>query len=672
VPRSTDAASEGVIALQTPDEADLRPPTLQRPVARPAAWEAEPRSKRLLFLLVALSVVAAYGYLLFSFCAPAPGRPGIDENAYLVAGKNLAQSLTTGFKPGDDYQFVGAMWIRSAAGWYYPKYPFGLPLLNAAPVLLQHREWAFAIAPICTCLAVLGMFFLSRGIVGSFYAVLATIVLAMGPTTLQLSDIPNSHAPALCFVVWGMFFVFRWYRTGERWTGLLAGFLLGFAVTIRYTEALLLFPLQSLDVLRVDQFIGPGIKPLFKVLGFLPLGPLGVAAIARLKWKSRRSYLRSAVPILAWAAPVGALLIFNKLTLGQLTGYDQTNESGGFSISYFQAKWDFSVYQMYLFALFFVFPIGLLGLVLMFRGAKMTAVLLCLWFFPGALLYTAYYWGNDLPGMAYLRFLLTLIPPLIIAAMWVLRTIQPATGGAIAAPLAAGLLTVVATVTGLGGSIDELARQHRGTMNLYDSAQRIIAHAGRNAGAKPMILADDGMFPPLLQYLQFMLDADWYASDAFVPRVGGGFGLVGVFQKIDSDSNVPVGVQRSRIDYMEAIRKGKSADDFARIEQGLMRNALGAGRRVFAVLSPTYAKPFRQRYITPEFEMVELERWSEPCNVPYPTPGERDWLTLPGWPDDIITPWHRQSRVMFEIRRAPTTQPVATENSHHRLVAGTH
>ena len=149
----------------------------------------------------------------------------MDENAYLVSGRMIAEHGTTGFKPTDDYQFVGAMWMRTKSGWYYPKYPFGTSLLDAITVLLGKREWAFAVSPACTALAVLGMFFLARPIVGSFYALLAMIVLAMGPTTLQFSITPNSHAPALCFVVWGMCFLLRWWQSGRWQLGELAGLL---------------------------------------------------------------------------------------------------------------------------------------------------------------------------------------------------------------------------------------------------------------------------------------------------------------------------------------------------------------------------------------------------------------------------------------------------------------
>jgi hypothetical protein len=54
--------------------------------------------------------------------------------------------------------------------------------------------------------------------------------------------------------------------------------------------------------------------------------------------------------------------------------------------------------------------------------------------------------------------------------------------------------------------------------------------------------------------------------------------------------------------------------------------------------------------------MTELTRWTEPCAVHYDDE-RHNWLTLPIWGDDQFVPWHPQVRAMFEIRKAPATQP---------------
>jgi hypothetical protein len=177
-----------------------------------------------------------------------------------------------------------------------------------------------------------------------------------------------------------------------------------------------------------------------------------------------------------------------------------------------------------------------------------------------------------------------------------------------------------------------------------------------------MILADNGMFPQLLQYMQFMLDADFYASDIFAPHAGGGFGLAGVFQQVgNADTSAPVVLQRERMSYIDSVRKGKSDEDFVKDLHRLMDQALADDRKVLVVISPAEALVFRRRYISGEYEMKELERWIEPCSVNYAT--GHNYLALPPWRDDNITPWHPQYRATFEIRRAPTTQPTSEPSS---------
>src|SRR5215213_5379038 len=59
----------------------------------------ESRTKRLTFLLLAIAIVIGMTFFLFSLSAPAPGWPGIDENAYLIAGRMIAEHGTTALKP---------------------------------------------------------------------------------------------------------------------------------------------------------------------------------------------------------------------------------------------------------------------------------------------------------------------------------------------------------------------------------------------------------------------------------------------------------------------------------------------------------------------------------------------------------------------------------------------
>src|SRR4051812_8914042 len=173
-------------------DTELRPlarPSAVRPLAAPLT--AEPRLPRWLFHAVALAVAFGYAFFLYTYFAPAPSRPGIDENAYLLAGRNIIERGSPGFRAPDDYSYVGSMWVRTfettaeppawlprfiarpltahiEPGWYYPKYPAGIPMLHAIVMKLtggansfHAAEAALAVSPICAGLAVLGMFYLA-------------------------------------------------------------------------------------------------------------------------------------------------------------------------------------------------------------------------------------------------------------------------------------------------------------------------------------------------------------------------------------------------------------------------------------------------------------------------------------------------------------------------------
>src|ERR1700733_3038594 len=197
------------------------------------------------------------------------------------------------------------------------------------------------------------------------------IVLGCGVTTLARALTPDSHAPTLCMVVWGIFFLLRWWQSGRWWLGAAAGFLLGYALTIRYSEALLLFPLYPLDQVLADTNLShahPHWWLLIKFLRVLPIGPLGIAVLLSLRWKRLRSYAAAAVPIVAWAIPVTVLVLFNWFAMGHVTGYDATNESAGFSTQQFLGKWDFTIEQVYVYGLFLLTPLGIAGLIMMYRS----------------------------------------------------------------------------------------------------------------------------------------------------------------------------------------------------------------------------------------------------------------------------------------------------------------
>src|SRR4029078_10527845 len=102
----------------------------------------------------------------------------------------------------------------------------GLPLLDAIPLWLnwEHgKAWALYMSPLGASLALLGMFLLLRALAGALLGIMAMILLGMNVTMLGLANNPNSHAPCVAFVVWGMFMMIRWWQTGSSGGGLTRG-----------------------------------------------------------------------------------------------------------------------------------------------------------------------------------------------------------------------------------------------------------------------------------------------------------------------------------------------------------------------------------------------------------------------------------------------------------------
>jgi hypothetical protein len=101
----------------------------------------EPAWKRWMFASLAGVVVWLFAYQAGVFWMPA--HPGVDQNGYLVGGRQFADTLTMKLAPTrlgsnefDPHAFVGRMWVGVDYGTpderFYPKYPLGLPALYAA------------------------------------------------------------------------------------------------------------------------------------------------------------------------------------------------------------------------------------------------------------------------------------------------------------------------------------------------------------------------------------------------------------------------------------------------------------------------------------------------------------------------------------------------------------
>ncbi len=380
----------------------------------------EPLWKRRSYGLLAVAFLAIFFAYHHSFWAPA--HPGVDQNGYLVGGKQLARTGTTELNlknakgEVDPFKFIGLMWVgtdyNTPRERYYPKYPVGLPLLVAAALKLGGAKHGlvltYYISPISMTLAIGAVFLIVRRVAGSFMGLLGMIALAFSPGILGFVNNPNSHAATLFCVTGGMYLLIRWWqeneKVGEREelrrpllsavTACMAGLLLGYAGTIRYTELTLLLPLAA-------------------------------AACLNLRPKSGRSWIESFLLLAWWALPVIFLFIFNLKTLGSWTGYDPTHESDkSFQWEYFHQNWEPMIRQIAGMGLFLIAPLGLAGLVGMFFVRWKMALVLTLWLLPNLTIYSFYYWAPDQDDLGYIRFFLTGFPVFVISTFWLFAQIR--------------------------------------------------------------------------------------------------------------------------------------------------------------------------------------------------------------------------------------------------------
>jgi hypothetical protein len=548
----------------------------------------EPSWMRRVFRLLACGLAVGFLALVFHYFAPGLGQPGIDENAYLGAGRNIAHHLTPGFRPASPYAFIGPMWIRSDDGWYYPKYPAGVPLLDALAIWAtggHNNLAACCVSPICAAAAVLAMFFLTRMLAGSLLGFLGALALATNATLLQLALVPSSHAPDICFVTWGMFALLSWWKCEKTWVGIAAGLLLGYAVSIRYSEGLLLFPLATACALHL---------------------------------RGRR--IRAVVPLFAWLLPVALLAVFNRMSSGHWTGYDTTRENTAFTLGAFQSKWEFTVGELNGYGMFLILPLGVAGMLLMLERSWRVGVTLLLWFVPSLLLYMAYYWVTQ--GVGYMRLYLTIFPPVIVAAMWMLRAASPRAG------VAAAIFVALVAADGLHTALPAMSRLFAHNQAQADSARQFLQVAGHRDGEpEPLLIGEDdgGMIGAgSIMYLQAVSEGEWISARAFTLRGGRGFGGpggpgFGAFAPGPMGAqggNAPMIDDPRQTEFLKNLYAGKTQQDLEREEMKLVNDAIDSGRPVYAVLSASVASEFRRRLAYEGFVCNTLATWHEPAEAP--------------------------------------------------------
>jgi hypothetical protein len=605
--------------------------TPRPPCLLPRLVEPEPLAKRWGFGIILYFFVVAFLVAMRIYWVPA--NPGVDQNGYLVGGKMFAEHWTMGYTPPDPFCFVGRMWITVDGATFYPKYPLGLPFLYAVALWIGGASYgvylAHLIPPVAMTLSLVGAYLLFRQVLQVFPSMLGVVALAVSPVTLELADNPNSHAATLCCVVWGMYFLVRWWRGESLWWARAAGLLVGYAATIRYTEGLLVIPLILVAAMR-----------------------------SRSLWDWRDA----GALLLWWAIPIGVLVTFNLCWFGHLTGYDPTNESTGFSFANFQNNWQTMLRTMYDNGLIFIFPFAIAGLVGMFWWNWRMALMLSGWVAPSLMLYTAYYWAPDSPSTAYIRFFLTILPPLVLGAMWLITRLFPedstrSKSAQLGLPFVGGVVVALGGAMGIYAAAPQLDNLYRTNFSTYTTGQ----HALASIPAGSFVFGEGHV----LHHLQFIEDYRLYSLDMFRRDR--------LRLMVNADPDRPDPFQRDRAQALYDMMKDQSDASLAKHQDYLMCLANTLDHRVFLIGQEhdrLFEETRRRIENNPQMTVQVVDQWSDaaaPLAKSFDRVRNRNgWNMVPrAMATTPAVPW-----VILEVTAHPDFHPAVDISKHRNQHAG--
>jgi 4-amino-4-deoxy-L-arabinose transferase-like glycosyltransferase len=519
-----------------------------------------------------------------------PAYHGVDQNGYMVTARRL---LLTG-DPGKPLRtpdaFLGGNWVIADSGIGYAKYPIGYPLLcSAAAKLTGRMDAMFWVNPLLAVLTVLGVFLLGRAWWGAFAGALAAILLAVNPLHLNFGLSALSHAGSSCLGVWSMLALWHWRRTGHAASALAAGALAGYAVSIRYTDALLFLPAAAMLVDRWRERRAAG-------------APLADSATLRGAVLLAAGAFLAVLPLLAqhWTAYGSPFR----------TGYGLCGESTGFGWNWFHDNIWVMLAKMDNGGLILLFPLGLAGLLHLALQNRSEGALLAWWTVPQLLLYSAYYWAPAGDGFGYTRFFISVFPPLILAAVHLL--VVPL-GKHPRWTWAAGALVLLAAAANLHEALRQVG-QLRATLITAEAATAV---AQRHLPPNATLFASKRV----LDVLEFAGDWTLFATENFDRRP-----VANTLKPLAQDGPHPF--QRRKAQELKERRGGWSDDQFNQALRDLVTAEQNTGRPVFWALPADQLNKAARNRLGGAFKLTPVAGWLELRRNDDDNQRYTDWLLL--------------------------------------------
>jgi hypothetical protein len=214
-------------------------------------------------------------------------------------------------------------------------------------------------------------------------------------------------------------------------------------------------------------------------------------------------------------------------------------------------------------------------------------------------------------GVGYLRFFLTLFPPMVFCMAWLLDDLsrRGVRHGAIAAPIAVGIVVAIACGLDAYSARGAMERDFTIQANLADTGDRVmhstVGAFESDSKRSPLLFGEARGF---LNFMQYATNFECYSADAFTQRGG-----ARMWRNIDPDAPNPL--QKARIDEMKKVYEGKSDADLWREGSKIINQALADQRHVYAALPTLFMMGFRNRFSPKDYKLDMIAHWNEPVTM---------------------------------------------------------
>ncbi len=480
----------------------------------------------------------------------------IDCEGYLLLAKRIANGGPLAVKDDDIFYYQNHVWIENGKGEVSPKFAPGYPAVMAVFYKIGGDVAMFWVSPVCGVITLVGAFLLFRLWMSSFAAFLATACLAFNRLFLVYTGYLLTHSLDICAVTWGMYFLFKWRREGGWKDALGCALVLGFACTVRFTEALLAIVVAIAIASRIFPYLSDVIRYRRKKKdtetpnpGYGPLISVGVL-------------------VAAYALFPCILFIYNKMMYGGFltTGYYFSNEQYAYTwsqmVKMLPAIWSGMSHE----GLFLTLEVGLVGMLAI--GPWSESLMRIFWVLPLIILHATYYWAGG--SMPYIRFFVCLFPAFIGSAFALVDKV----------PLSASrrwFAVFIFAAMILGFRIEQ---SKSGIAQVVSSpASKAVAECAKMLSSS---LKDDAVIFSEWNcgsYLRTLCSFRYYNLDVFNLQWG-----------LKSGWGIGVRQQEARLSRLQDFYRSHKQSDLAAMKKKKIEDYLAEGRQVVYLISPDRRK----------------------------------------------------------------------------------